>query len=50
MKFYKTTNLWENYRQEFPVISRIPFIGYWGFGLYTRGYFDQKLPMREGEA
>lgn len=43
---YETSNLWVEFGRDCPIISRIPLIGLWGFGVYVRAYFQHKRPMQ----
>lgn len=42
---YLTSNLWESYQVECPVLSKIPFIGRYAFASFVRGYFEHKKPF-----
>jgi hypothetical protein len=44
MKKFLVSHLWDAFVKEFPVLSRLPFLGYWSFGYWTRAYLDAKWP------
>lgn len=34
--------LWEIFKKDFPIASRIPVIRYWTFGVYARAYLEAR--------
>lgn len=44
---YTTSNLWETFREECPILSRIPLLGMWSFGVFVKAYFEQKVANRD---
>lgn len=43
--WYCVPNLWQSFKDECPVISRIPVFRSWAFGVWVRAYFNVKMPV-----
>lgn len=36
-------NLWQTFKADCPIASRIPIFRHWAFGIYARAYVETKL-------
>lgn len=33
-------NLWVVFKRDCPIVSRVPVVRFWAFGVYARAYFE----------